>query len=101
MSSDTTMRSDSAPTDPAELTAEIARTRRDLGETAAALAAKTDVKARVRAKAAGLAGRTTTLAGTVRERAATTARRPVPVAILAALATAATVALVLVRRNRH
>lgn len=35
------------PTDPDELRAEIAQTRDDLGETAAALAAKLDVKGRV------------------------------------------------------
>ena len=81
MSSDTTT--------PAELQAEIARTREDLGQTAAALAAKTDVKAR-----------TTAFLGTVRDRAATTVRRPVPVAVIAAVATAATVALVLIRRSR-
>lgn len=84
----------SAPADSAELKAEIARTREDLGETAAALAGRTDVKARLRARA-------TTLAGTVRDRAATTVRRPVPVAVIAAVASAATVALVLIRRSRH
>ncbi|GAA3350890.1 hypothetical protein GCM10020358_78500 [Amorphoplanes nipponensis] len=93
MSSDTTT--------PAELRAEIAQTRADLGETAAALAAKTDVKARVRARAAGVAGQTTALAGTVRDRVATTVRRPVPVAVIAAVATAATVALVLIRRSHR
>ncbi len=36
------------PADPAVLRAEIARTRSDLGETVAALAAKTDVKARAK-----------------------------------------------------
>ena len=102
MSSDTSTRlNGTAPQDPAQLKAEIARTREDLGETAAALAAKTDVKARVRAKASDVAGRTTALAGTVRDRAATTVRRPVPVAIVAAVASAATVALVLIRRSRR
>ena len=102
MSNDTTTRtSGSAPADPAELKAEIARTREDLGETAASLAARTDVQARLRARAADVAGRATTLAGTVRDRAATTVRRPVPVAVIAAVASAATVALVLIRRSRH
>jgi hypothetical protein len=102
MSNDTTTRANnSAPTDPGQLRAEIARTRDDLGETAAALAARTDVKARVRARAADVAGRTTALAGTVRDRAATTVRRPVPVAIIAAIASAATVAMVLIRRSRR
>ena len=81
MSSDTTT--------PADLKAEIERTREDLGQTAAALAAKTDVKAR-----------TAAFLDTVRDRAATTVRRPVPVAVIAAVATAATVALVLIRRSR-
>jgi ElaB/YqjD/DUF883 family membrane-anchored ribosome-binding protein len=36
--------------DPQQLRAEIERTRRDLGETVAALAEKTDVKARAREK---------------------------------------------------
>jgi hypothetical protein len=102
MSSDTTTRAHGAtPTEPDELKAEIARTRADLGETAAALAAKTDVKARVRAKASDVAGRTTALAGTVRDRAATTVRRPVPVAIIAAVASAAVVAFVLIRRSNR
>jgi len=95
MSSDTTVRTgDRAPTDPAELRAEIARTRQDLGGTAAALAAKTDVRARVRARAAGLAG-------TARDKMATTVRRPVPVAVIAAVATATAVALVLIRRSHR
>jgi ElaB/YqjD/DUF883 family membrane-anchored ribosome-binding protein len=38
--------------DPAELRAEIERTRRELGDTVAALAEKTDVKARAREKVA-------------------------------------------------
>jgi hypothetical protein len=75
---------------PTQLKAEIAQTREDLGETAAALAAKTDVKARVR-----------TFAGTARDRVATNARRPVPVAVFAAVVSAATVAFVLIRRSRR
>jgi hypothetical protein len=87
----------STPADPAQLRAEISRTRSDLGETAAALAAKTDVRARMRAKAAGFAE-------VARVRAAETAqvaRRPVPVAIIAAIASAATVAALLIRRSRR
>jgi ElaB/YqjD/DUF883 family membrane-anchored ribosome-binding protein len=38
------------PDDPAELRADIERTRQDLGDTVAALAEKTDVKARARDK---------------------------------------------------
>jgi hypothetical protein len=101
MSSEATRTNGAAPADPAELRAEIARTREDLGETAAALVAKTDVKARFRAKASGVAGQTTALAGTVRDRVATTVRRPVPVAVIAAVASAAAVALVLFRRSRR
>lgn len=101
MSSDTTTRTGNpAPADPAQLKAEIARTRADLGETAVTLAAKTDVPARLRARASDVAVRSSALAGTIRDRAATTVRRPVPVAIIAAVASAATVALVLIRRNR-
>ena len=40
------------PDDPRELRAEIERTRQDLGDTVAALAEKTDVKARARDKVA-------------------------------------------------
>jgi hypothetical protein len=42
------------PDDPAELREEIERTRQDLGDTVAALAEKTDVKARARDKVAGI-----------------------------------------------
>jgi len=102
MSSDIAARAGgSAPADPARLQAEIAQTRQDLGETAAALAARTDVKARVRAQAADLTGRTAALTGTVRDRVTTTVRRPVPVAVIAAVVSAATVALVLIRRSRR
>jgi ElaB/YqjD/DUF883 family membrane-anchored ribosome-binding protein len=38
------------PEDPAELRADIERTRQDLGDTVAALAEKTDVKARAKEK---------------------------------------------------
>ena len=38
------------PEDPAQLRAEIERTRQDLGDTVAALAEKTDVKARAKEK---------------------------------------------------
>jgi hypothetical protein len=42
------------PADPAQLRAEIERTRRDLGDTVAALAGKTDVKGRAKAKVSGI-----------------------------------------------
>jgi len=102
MSSDTTTRLHSpAPADPAELRAGIARTRADLGETAAALAAKTDIHARFRATAADTGVRTSVLAGTVRDRLATTMRRPVPVAVLAAVTSATVVAAALIRRSHR
>jgi ElaB/YqjD/DUF883 family membrane-anchored ribosome-binding protein len=42
------------PDDPQQLRADIERTREDLGDTVAALAEKTDVKARARDKVAGV-----------------------------------------------
>ena len=121
MSSDTTARvNGTAPTDPEELRAEIARTRQELGETASALAAKADVKSRAKAsaadasgwvkqRAAATAGQTAVLAGTVREQVALSSdkareqllRRPVPVAVIAAVTTAAAVAVFLIRRARR
>ena len=89
---------------PEELRAEIEEVREDLGDTAAALAAKTDVKARAREKADALkqsaaakkddllskTGRSPSPNGTsgpgVLEQARTKAREnPVPVAALGAL----------------
>jgi hypothetical protein len=107
MSTETTgHRNATTPSDPAQLRAEISRTRSDLGETAAALAARADVRARVRTRAADLAGtvrrRVTTTAGQVRYAdPAELVRRPVPVAIIAAVVSATTVTTVLIRRGRH
>jgi len=42
------------PEDPAQLRADIERTRQDLGDTVAALAEKTDVKARAKEKVSGV-----------------------------------------------
>jgi ElaB/YqjD/DUF883 family membrane-anchored ribosome-binding protein len=60
-----------APEDPQQLRAEIERTREDLGETVAALAEKTDVKARAREKVAevrqNVNHRRTELVGRARE----------------------------------
>ena len=109
------------PTDPDVLRAEIERTRADLTDTAAALAGKADVKARMKESAArtstGLKNRAAGVVGQVRGRVtdrsetlresvrgtdvATVVRRPVPVAILAAAATAAVVATLLIRRGRR
>jgi hypothetical protein len=56
------------PTDPDELRAEIARTRVELGETAAALAAKTDLTSRVKHSLAGLPSRALIRVGTIFRR---------------------------------
>jgi hypothetical protein len=82
VSSDTT-------TDPATLAAEIGRTREDLGRSRA------DVDARFHA-----AG-TIAPAGTIRDRVAMTVRRPVPVAVIAAVTSATVVAVTLIRRSRR
>ena len=90
------------PEDPALLRAEIERTRRDLGDTVAALAEKTDVKARAKEKVAevrrNVSGKRAELAERARESspdgtnsAAVQVREkaqanPVPVAAIAALA---------------
>jgi uncharacterized protein DUF3618 len=59
------------PEDPEQLRAEIERTREDLGDTVAALAEKTDVKARARDKVADVRQtvnqRRTELVGRARE----------------------------------
>jgi hypothetical protein len=88
------------PESPAELRAEIERTRQDLGDTVAALAEKTDVKARAKEKVAevksNVTEKKTELMGRARESspegassAATQVRtkaqqNPVPTAALAA-----------------
>jgi hypothetical protein len=61
------------PVDEAELRQEIEQTREQLGETVEQLAAKTDVKARARAKAADLAGRAKKTTAQARTKAATQA----------------------------
>ena len=108
------------PTDPDVLRAEIERTRADLTDTAAALAGKADVKERMKGSAARTStrlkdratgmvgqarGRVADRAGTLRDSVrgtdvATVVRRPVPVAVLAAAATAAVVVTLLIRRGR-
>lgn len=95
--------------DAEALRADIRRTRAELGETVQALAARADVKARLRDSAAhsgervrqrmGLAAGSA--AGPVRDAGSAVRRRPVPWAVLAAGAVAAVVVLVLIRgRNR-
>ena len=58
------------PGDEQELRQEIEHTREQLGETVDQLVAKTDVKGRARAKAAGLTGRVKASTVQVRARAA-------------------------------
>lgn len=101
-------------TDVDELRAEIVRTRADLGETAAALAAKTDVKARLgdtvhdvreRAlhQAEHVAEQAGTVVGSMRAQAADVAhrtpRRAIPIALVVVAAGAAAVITVLIRRR--
>jgi hypothetical protein len=59
-----------APGDEQELKAEIEQTREQLGQTVEQLAAKTDLKARARAKAAGLTGSVKSTTAQVRAKAA-------------------------------
>jgi len=117
------------PTDPEQLREEIEQTRAELGETAAALAAKTDVKARTKDAAADARARAAQAATDARARAAqaaaeakdraaqelaltqqqlknrdvaSVARRPVPMIVLAAAASGiAVLAIVLIRRARR
>lgn len=117
------------PTDPEQLREEIAQTRAELGETAAALAAKADVKARTKDAAADARARAAQAATDARARAAqaaaeakdraaqelaltqqqlknrdvaSVARRPAPMIVLVAAASGiAALAIVLIRRARR
>jgi hypothetical protein len=60
---------DAPPDSIQALTEEIRRTREDVGETVAALAAKADIMARARAKASEVAGRLRDTAGKVKQQA--------------------------------
>jgi hypothetical protein len=115
------------PLDAAALRAEIARTRADLGDTVAALVAKTNLKARTKDAVTAAADQTkdkvrtvrkqaTELASEVGERAragssairesvderdiAAVAHRPLPLAAIAAGAVLIAVAIYLLRRRR-
>jgi hypothetical protein len=99
-----------APATPEELREEIAQTRADLGETAAALAAKADVKGRVtsaaKEKAEAVRQRATAEAVVTQEQlkqgdVAGIARRPVPMVAVAALAAAVVGVVLLIRRARR
>jgi hypothetical protein len=81
-----------APTDPQVLRAEIARTRAALGETAEALAAKANVKARAKESAQqAIEG--------VRAQVGDVVRKPLPIGVIVGVA-AAIVVLVFWRRRR-
>lgn len=90
------------------LRAEIRRTRAELSETAQALAARADVKARLRGSAVRSGRRVRQrvgraaegVAGPVRGAASMVRRRPVPWTVVSAGVVAAVVVLVLVR-GRH
>ena len=107
----------STPAGPRELREEIERTRADLGETAAALAAKADVKARAKESAAEAADRAKAKAGVMADRVSgevaltkqqlkdgdvsAVARRPAPVAAIAAVVAAVAAVIYLIRRSRR
>jgi hypothetical protein len=92
--------------DAEALRAEIARTRAELGETVQALAAKADVKARVKESAAQTrlrvrqqaAHTTAQLRGQARVQAR---RAPLPLAAVAAGAVAVVVAVLVLRGRRR
>jgi hypothetical protein len=85
------------PTDPKELRAQIERTRAELGETVAALAAKADLRARARDRVGGITARARRRAAAAGD--AVPARTAWPLAAVAALGAVAAVALVAWRRN--
>jgi uncharacterized Zn finger protein (UPF0148 family) len=84
------------PTDPKELQAQIERTRAELAETVAALAAKTDLRARAAERVGAMTARARRRARTTND--AVPARAAWPLAAVAALGVVA-VALVAWRRN--
>jgi Protein of unknown function (DUF3618) len=83
-------------TDPKALRAQIERTRAELGETVAALAAKADLRARAAQRVGAITGRARRRAAAAGD--AVPARSAWPLAAVAALGVAA-VALVAWRRN--
>jgi Protein of unknown function (DUF3618) len=80
-----------------EIQLEIERTRERLGETVDELAAKADVKARARARAAEVRARATELSGRLRQSQAVQRRWPAAVAVGALVAGSA---VLLWRRHR-
>jgi predicted nucleic acid-binding Zn-ribbon protein len=89
---------DAAPDALQALTEDIERTREDIGETVAALAAKTDIKARMRTKAGEVAGRLSATISKVKEQIAAPQQRR---AVLTVAVGAAVLAGVLVARRRQ
>ena len=88
-----------APADSIQaLTEEIERTREDVGETVAALAAKADIMARTRAKTSEVAGRLRDTAGKVKEQMAVPQQRR---AVLAVAAGVVLLAGALIARRRR
>jgi hypothetical protein len=96
--------SDPTPTDPAELRAEIAQTRADLGDTVEALAAKTDVSGRARQAASDAAhaavDRIRSEVDVVADDPVAAVRRPFPLAVLAVGAALTGLVIYLFRRLR-
>ena len=73
-----------APADDIQaLTADIERTREDIGATVAALSAKADIMARARKKAGEVAGRLSATAGQVKEQMTVPRQRRVVLATAA------------------
>lgn len=93
---------------PEALRAEIRQTRAELGETVQALAARADVKARIKGSAAQTrdrmrqqAGRTTANVRTsVHDAGSVALRHPVPWVVIAAGAVALAVVVLMARRRR-
>lgn len=95
--------------DAEALRAEIRRTRQELGETVQALAARADVKSRLRETAAHSGQRVRQrveqaaggVAGPVRDAGHAVQRQPVPWAVLVAGAAAVLVVVVLIRGRKR
>ena len=90
-----------APPDSIQaLTEEIRRTREDVGETVAALAAKADIMARARAKAGEVAGHLRDTAGKVEEQMAVPQQRRAVLAVAAGVVLLLAGVLIARRRRR-
>ena len=89
---------DAPPDGIQALTEEIERTREDIGETVAALAAKADLLARALETASEVAGRLTDTAGKVKEKAAAI---PPQRQVVVAAACVVLLAGVLIARHRR